>query len=363
MLKNVSVVIMKTTIADLEQMNNSNVIFRGIVGSRAYGTANANSDTDERGVFFVPAKEYVRLLAPPHQINDEHNDKVYYSLLRFCQLASEANPTMLEMLFLPSDCIIKSSKAWDLLVRNRSMFITQRAVDSHLGYAISQIKKARGCNKRVWNPYPKEPPAPEDYCMLMSNMTSNPMPLEKSNIDLQKCKAAPLSRSVSADIYSLYAMDEITGGIFKNGSLVISDVPKNERENRCGILFFNKQAFEQAKKYHKEYWEWRRNRNESRWVLQEKHELDYDAKNMMHLTRLLLSGENIVKYGEPIVRFSGEKLDLLLSIRQGKWSFDMIMEHAKKIQLEIELRRECLPIACDKSRVDEIIAEIMSEYD
>ena len=45
MLKNVSVVIMKTTIADLEQMNNSNVIFRGIVGSRAYGTANANSDT------------------------------------------------------------------------------------------------------------------------------------------------------------------------------------------------------------------------------------------------------------------------------------------------------------------------------
>ena len=38
-------------------LDNSSVIFRGIVGSRAYGTANAQSDTDTRGVFVVPSRE------------------------------------------------------------------------------------------------------------------------------------------------------------------------------------------------------------------------------------------------------------------------------------------------------------------
>lgn len=36
--------------------------------------------------------------------------------------------------------------------------------------------------------------------------------------------------------------------------------------------------------------------------------------------------------GEAIVRFEGAKLETLLSIRRGEWSFDEIMAHAEKIQ-------------------------------
>ena len=49
---------------ELEVADNPAVIFRGIVGSHAYGTANAASDTDVRGVFVVPSCEYVRLSPP-----------------------------------------------------------------------------------------------------------------------------------------------------------------------------------------------------------------------------------------------------------------------------------------------------------
>lgn len=77
----------------LEAADNPPVIFRGIVGSHAYGTANAASDTDVRGVFVVPSCEYVRLALPPKQVSDERNDHTYYSLLRFCELMAEANPT------------------------------------------------------------------------------------------------------------------------------------------------------------------------------------------------------------------------------------------------------------------------------
>ena len=90
-----------------------------------------------------------------------------------------------------------------------------------------------------------------------------------------------------------------------------------ETEDYC-LFLYNEQAFNRAKRQHHEYWDWWRNRNESRWTAQERGQMDYDAKNMMHLVRLLLSGENIVKTGEPIVRFGGERLETLLSIRRGE---------------------------------------------
>ncbi len=41
------------SIDSLEVADNPIVLFRGIVGSRAYGTQNANCDTDVRGIFEV----------------------------------------------------------------------------------------------------------------------------------------------------------------------------------------------------------------------------------------------------------------------------------------------------------------------
>ena len=70
----------------------------------------------------------------------------------------------------------------------------------------------------------------------------------------------------------------------------------------------------------------------ARWVQQERGELDYDAKNMMHLTRLLFSGENIVKNGEPIGRFEGEKLETLLPIESTKY---------KEVSRDCACRRVC----------------------
>ncbi len=343
----------------LEGEKNPDVIFRGIVGSKAYGTANASSDTDIRGVFVVPSCEYVRLEPPPKQVSDERNDRTYYSLLRFCELMSESNPTTMEMLYLPDDCVLKRTKAWDVLVRNRGMFVTQRAVDSHLGYAVSQIKKAKGCNKRVWNPWPERAPEPEDYCMFVGDARRHPRPLSESGVDLSRCKAAPVAKNIGSDILAVYDFGEETGGVFRGGKPVVFDIPREDAHRRIGILIFNKQAFESAKRQHGEYWAWKRNRNEARWVQQERGELDYDAKNMMHLTRLLLSGENIVRNGEPIIRFEGEKLETLLAIRRGEWTFERIMDNARRIQSEIEKGKSALPISCDLIKVDELIAETM----
>ena len=349
------------TFEQLDRDSNPSVIFRGIAGSRAYGTATPESDTDIRGVFVVPSAEYVRLTPPPRQVSDERNDRTYYSLLRFCELASEANPTALEMLFLPEDCILFEAPAFRILRDNRAAFISRRAVDSHLGYAVSQIKKARGCNKRVWNPWPEEPPAPEDYCVFIADARKLPLPLKDAGIDLARCKAAPVAKSASSDILALYCYDDDVGGVFRGGMPVVSDIPREDAGRRIGIMVFGRQAFESAKRQHRQYWDWRRNRNDARWVRQERGELDYDAKNMMHLVRLLFCGANIVGNGEPIVRFSGPKLDTLLSIRRGEWKFDDIMALAERMQGEILAGRDRLPPDVDKAKIDTLISAVMEE--
>ena len=61
---------MKYSIYSLESADNPIVLFRGIVGSRAYGTQNANSDRNVRGIFVVPSTEYARLLQPPTPFAD-----------------------------------------------------------------------------------------------------------------------------------------------------------------------------------------------------------------------------------------------------------------------------------------------------
>lgn len=342
----------------LEGPGDHEVIFRGIWGSRAFGTALPGSDTDIRGVFVPPPGQYATLAGVPEQVSADRNNTVYYAVRRFCELLSQANPSVLELLWLPSGCILKRTPAWDLLVENRSLFITRRAVASHSGYAAAQIKKARGANKRVWNPQPVAPPAPEDHCAWIPDARGPALPLSAAGVDFSRCKMARLSRGTSADLFAVYDFGAPAGGLFRDGAPVVSDIPKSDASRRVGILAFDKQAFDIAKRQHRQYWDWIRDRNDARWIAQERGQMDYDAKNMMHLVRLLFSGEHIVDAGEPMVRFEGEKLDVLMSIRRGERSFDDIMALAAAVLARMEAKADRLPPECDTAKVDQLLAAI-----
>lgn len=68
---------MACSIDSLEIADNPVVLFRGIVGSRAYGTQDANSDTDVRGIFVAPSAAYARLAQPSKQVSDERYEIAY----------------------------------------------------------------------------------------------------------------------------------------------------------------------------------------------------------------------------------------------------------------------------------------------
>jgi hypothetical protein len=90
-----------------------------------------------------------------------------------------------------------------------------------------------------------------------------------------------------------------------------------------------------------------------------------NCKNMQHTIRLLYSGINILKEGEPIVRFSGDKLKFLRDIREDKYNYEYLMSYAEELEKEAkELYRTCkLPEDVDFDAVDNFYRELTQTGD
>jgi uncharacterized protein len=350
----------------------SHVIFSCVAGSRAYGTQIQGSDEDIRGLYVVPSTSYLPLDQSPVQLADERGNAVYYSLRRCIELLTEANPNILELLFTPPDCVVSTSPVMEKLIRARSLFVTRQCGDTHIGYAMSQIKKARGQNKWVNNPKPPEMPRKEDFCFVIAKekLTAfatppcRPVALNQIGWSLADYHAAKLEHV--PDAYRLYYYGSGARGVFRGGVLVCESIPeRDETSHFAGLLIFNEQSWKQALTEHQNYWGWRKNRNDARWEAQEAGQLDFDAKNMMHTIRLLMSGRSILKRGEPIVRFEGRSLDLLLDIRAGKMPFDQIMNVANELMGECDRLKLTaqLPPKCDLAAADALLLAMTQAWE
>jgi predicted nucleotidyltransferase len=83
----------KMTIQDLK--NKNLILFEAISGSRSFGLATENSDTDIRGIYYLPKEDFFGLNYIP-QISNETNDINYYEIGRFVELLQKNNPNILE---------------------------------------------------------------------------------------------------------------------------------------------------------------------------------------------------------------------------------------------------------------------------
>jgi uncharacterized protein len=378
---------------NVEQLRESGLImFDAIAGSHAYGTNVPTSDVDYRGIFMLPDSDYLSMLDATKQISDEKHDTTYYSLKRYFELTSKATPNTLELLWMPDDTVKYESEAFKHLKANRDLFISKKCYWTFTGYAHAQIKKAKGQNKWVNNPQPKERPNKIDFCWFIdtSKMFNyvdwttardglsgtpthdefigkhgfplRPKPLKETDIDLSKYNASSMEHS--HNIYRLYKYGDEAKGVFRGPSqqMVLESIPKeDEWERFVGLLIFNKEAFERAVRDHKHYWEWVKNRNASRWETQEAGEIDYDAKNMLHCVRLIKSGRSILETGSPIVRFEGEELKYLMDIRAGKFTHDEIMEYCEDELLAVELlyhKSNFIPDKVNMKKIQELYLEL-----
>ena len=323
---------MKLTIEDLKNQNL--ILFECISGSKAYNLATKNSDTDIRGVFYLPKKEFYGLDYQP-QISNETNDIVYYEIGRFIELLLKNNPSCLEILATPDEFVLQKSDLMNEL--NYKDFVTNNIEKTFVGYALSQIKKAKGLNKKFLNPIDKKRKTVLDFCfIIIENKTISIKNWLTDNLLKQEyCGLSKINHT--KDLFALYYNENLNyKGIIKNDSnddVRLSEVPENEKP--VAYFTFLKDEYSTYCKQYIEYWEWMELRNEDRYTTNIEHGKNYDSKNMMHTIRLLKVAKELLETGHLNVKRIDDREELL-SIKNGDFTYEEVIKMANNLQKEIE---------------------------
>lgn len=371
-----------------------------IRGSHAYGTNIETSDTDYAGVF-IQSQEDIFGFNYKEQINDDKNDTVIYEIKRFLQLLASNNPTVLELLNTPKDCIIYKNPIFDLVLENRDKFITKVCAKSFGGYGKMQIQKAKGQNKKQnWEKDKVTRKDVLDFVYVLEGPKSIPWKIWNDGRYEEKFIGVvnvPNAINVYAVYYDadahLYFSENVSEeariilskkiellktrkesgqpmgfgykGLVKTGegqnvaesnSLRLSSIPKGE-EPICNIVY-NKDGYSEHCKDYKSYEDWLANKNDARWVDVKSHGQKIDGKNMMHSRRLMdMAREIALGLGINVRRENAKEL---IDIRKGKIDLQTLIDQVEKEIIEIDelFTNSNLPDKIDESFVNEILIKI-----
>ena len=381
-----------------EKSPGSKPLYLVVRGSHAYGTNIETSDTDYAGVF-IQSEENILGNKYVEQINDDKNDIIIYEIRRFLELLGSNNPTVLELLNTPEDCVIYKDPIFDLVLNDRERFITKICAKSLGGYAKQQISKAKGQNKKqnwekdkvtrkevldfvyvieveksipwkVWNEeknYEEKfigvvnvPNARDIYAVyydfIARNMFSENIP-EKTRIiliKLQKESGQPMGFGYKGLVKTNEGINST-----ESNALRLSSIPKDE-EPIC-IVTYNKDGYTQHCNDYKSYQTWLEQRNEARWVDVQSHGQKIDGKNMMHCMRLIQMSREIAEGKGIIVRRPNAKD--LISIRKGKVDLQTLIDKVEKEIVEIDklFEESNLPDIVDNKLIHNLIVKIRKE--
>jgi hypothetical protein len=121
------------------QLVEKHTIYAAVVGSRAFGLATTESDTDRRGVYVAPTALFWSLSKPPTHVEGPAPEQFSWEVERFCELALKANPNLLELLWSP--LVDTLTPLGEELLALRPAFLSQLVHQTYSGYVLSQFKK------------------------------------------------------------------------------------------------------------------------------------------------------------------------------------------------------------------------------
>ena len=124
---------------DAETLVRDHTVYSCVMGSRAFGLATDDSDTDRRGVFLAPTPLFWRFDKPPTHVEGPAPEQFSWELERFCELALRANPNVLECLHSP--LVERADAVGHELLSLRGAFLSRLAHRTFVRYALGQRKK------------------------------------------------------------------------------------------------------------------------------------------------------------------------------------------------------------------------------
>jgi len=134
----------------VRQKHHGHLMMAMLAESHSYGLSTPESDVDVRCIHVVHSERLFGLSglsdsASTEQMSVENGDDcdvVSQEVGKFCRLALECNPNILEMLFAPQTTVVTTSPDYQALRDIRFSFLcTRMAKAAYLGYSRSQLER------------------------------------------------------------------------------------------------------------------------------------------------------------------------------------------------------------------------------
>lgn len=389
------------------------LLYQYIRGSHLYGLNVETSDIDTSAIFISHPQDYLGLkLGYKDYVSDSKHDNTWYELLKWVHGLTTSNPTMLESLFIPKDKVLYNNGLLNIFFENKDLFLTKQIYNPILGYAISQISKAQGLNKKCVNPMEKRKNMLE-FCYVPFNQGSTEVSKWLEHKGMKQiycglCKIAnmPMTYQLfydwgnffknegisiedllspqTAEMKNLYDFIEHFYGIVDNISLCKWYESQMEaKRNYKGIvkpncdsqevrlssiikydvplttMTYNENGYCQHCRKWKEYTTWLKERNEVRY--ESNKEKTYDSKNIMHCFRILTMGIEILEgKGMLLDRREVGDADFLLDIRNHKFEYEELMAELEKRKTYMKniIETSTIPNNIDLITVDNMLKDI-----
>lgn len=333
-------------------------------GSHAYGTNIPGSDEDFRGVAIAPREFYLGGLHKFEQAVCNEPDLTIFELKKFVSLASQANPNVIEILFVDDSDRLVVSAAGEQLLAARDLFLSRRVKHTFSGYARAQLKRIDAHYRWLTKP-PKAQPTRAEFSLP-----------ERTLIPQDQLAAAEAGIRQKLDSWSVDFLDDLPRdlreGILQKMTAHLAELQVcsddtlwqgaaraiGYDDNFIHLLDLEKR-YAARKREWDNYCEWKRSRNPARAELEAKS--GYDTKHGSHLVRLMRMCREILVTGRVLVR--RPDAEELVSIRNGAWSYDKLREWAdtEDAALEELAKTSPLPKSPDIESIDRVCVALVAE--
>jgi predicted nucleotidyltransferase len=323
-------------------------IFLARSGSHAYGTNLPTSDEDFRGIAIPPKRYFHGFVDRFEQAEVKDPDVVIYDVRKFFSLAADCNPNIVESLFIDESDWIIATRYWtDVVHRFRDAFLSKRAMHTFSGYAMSQLKRIRSHRRYLLNPPRKHPDRVD--CGLPDAPT-----LARDQFGVIEARIRKTEDTLGGEGFTKDRIEEV------DASLVEAAVRDLELSPNLIPIIVAERKYGAAMREWKQYEIWKTNRNDKRAELERKH--GFDSKHGMHLVRLLRMAIEILRDGKVVVK--RPDAEELLAIRNGAWTFDVLMEWATKTEVELKTHYEtsALPREPDRRHLDGVLTGVVEMF-
>ena len=306
------------------------VMLLGLAGSYSYGTNIRTSDIDIRGIALNQKSDLIGLTRFEQYV-DEDTDTVIYGFNKVVGLLLSCNPNTIELLGLKPEHYLYLSDIGRLLLDNRRLFLSKRAIQSFGGYADAQLHRLQNALARDTFPQTeKERHIFNSVRNAMHDFNHRYGHFENGSLELYIDKA--VNPELETEIFVNASMTHYPlrdyCGMWNTMANVIRDYEKvGKRNKKKDDLHLNKHA--------------------------------------MHLIRLFMMALDILEKGE-INTYREKEHGLLMDIRFGKYRkedgvfhesfYEMLSDFEKKLHYAAE--HTDLPEEPDMAKVQELVMAI-----